>query len=266
MNLNVIRATAEGIALQAGAALRRTFGDAHQETIKTSMADIVTEGDKASEAIIVPLLRAAFPDHGIVSEEGGIGDAPSQYEYAWHIDPVDGTTNFSKNMPHYCLSIALADTELNPLVGVVYAPILGEMFSAARGYGATRNGESIHVSPVDNLAQAVVITGFPSTKKTQADLQRFITIGSAARAARVQGAAALDMCFVAMGRCEAFWEPRIHSWDVQAGALIVEEAGGRVSDFSGVTGKTAYSGAEILATNGHLHALMLNYFEENDRS
>ncbi|MDX2161145.1 MAG: inositol monophosphatase family protein [bacterium] len=257
-DLQAVRVTAEGIARRAGDVLRGFYGGAHDEHIKLNMADIVTEGDTASEAVIVSLLRAAFPAHGIISEEGADGDAPSAYTLAWHIDPIDGTTNFSKNMPHFCLSIALADADLNPLVGVVYAPALDELFSAARGQGATLNGAPIQVSAVSHSEQAVILTGFPASARDSRDLERFVRLARQVRAGRVQGAAALDLCFVAMGRCEAFWEGPIHTWDVLAGALIVEEAGGRVTDFSGGRGRTAYSGAEVLASNGHLHAWMID--------
>ncbi len=266
LELEAIRSEAARIALEAGAILMDIFGKPHDEQIKTGVWDIVTEGDKASEALIIAALRSAFPAHGIVSEENGKSDAPTQYQYAWHIDPVDGTSNYARHLPHFCVSIALADADLNPVVGVVYAPFHKELFSAARGMGATLNGVPIHVADNKELGRAIMTSGFAPRAKRAEDFARFTTIGAKVRAIRVMGAAALDMCYVAMGRTDGFWEGAVNSWDVMASALIVQEAGGRVTDFSAQTGQHVYRGEEVLATSGLLHDEIVAHFAEATRS
>jgi myo-inositol-1(or 4)-monophosphatase len=147
LNLQATREITIDIALQAGAELRRFFDQPHEEATKQNIFDIVTEGDKASEAIIVPALQAAFPDHHFVAEEGGGSGVPAEEaEYFWYIDPVDGTSNFANNIPYFAASIALADRHMNPLVGVVLNPVYNELFSAARGHGATTNPFCVRVS------------------------------------------------------------------------------------------------------------------------
>lgn len=259
MDLQAIQVTAEGIALEAGHVLRGLYGKAHQETAKLNMADIVTEGDKASEKVIVNLLRQAFPTHGIISEEGDGADHAPDAEYFWHIDPIDGTTNFSKNLPLFAVSMGLADKNMRPLVGVVYAPILNEMYSAARGFGATLNGEKLSVSQVSAAEQAVLVTGLPVTRSApEQDYAQIAAMNAKVRALRILGSGTLDLCFVAAGKLEAFWEREIHSWDVMAGLLIVEEAGGKISDWRGQQSETLFSGAEVLASNGLLHDMVLS--------
>lgn len=260
LELDAIRTEAARIALEAGAALMEIFGKPHDEQIKTGIWDIVTEADKASEAVIIAALRAAFPTHGIISEEDGVSDAPTQYDYAWHIDPVDGTSNYNRHLPHFCVSIGLADAELNPLVGVIYAPFHDELFSAARGMGATLNGEPIHVSDNAEIGRAIMVSGFAPKAKRAEDFARFTAVASQVRAIRVMGAAALDMCYVAMGRTDGVWEGGIHSWDVMAGCLIVQEAGGCVTDFSGQSGLHVYQGEQVLATSGQFHDEIVSIF------
>ncbi|HLU10167.1 MAG TPA: inositol monophosphatase family protein [Oceanobacillus sp.] len=255
MDLQSIRATAENIAVHAGETVMPFFNQPHQETIKTNIYDVVTEGDKAAEAVIIPALQEAFPQHGIVSEEGGGGlVAASEAEYSWYIDPIDGTTNFANNIPFFAISIALADRALNPLVGVVYNPVSRELYSAAKGFGATLNGNPIRVTQNDALNRAVLSTGFSYERHTQEDnnLRAWEAMLMAARDLRRFGAAALDLCFVAAGRLDGFWERYIHSWDCLAGILCVLEAGGKATDYSGGTSKLL-TGDEIVATNGLLH-------------
>jgi myo-inositol-1(or 4)-monophosphatase len=259
VNLQSIRAVAEIIAVRAGETIMPFFNQPHQETIKTNIYDVVTEGDKAAESVIIPALQDAFPEHGIMSEEGGIGlvDA-STAEYSWYVDPIDGTTNFANNIPFFAVSIALADRALNPLVGVVYNPVSRELYSAAKGCGATLNGSAIHVTRNDALNRAVLSTGFSYERHTRADnnLRAWEAMLMAARDMRRFGAAALDLCFVAAGRLDGFWERYIHSWDCLAGILCVTEAGGKATDYSGGTTKLL-TGEELVATNGLLHEEVL---------
>lgn len=255
MDLQSIRTAAEAIAVRAGEAVIPFFNQPHQEVTKSNIYDVVTEGDKASEAVIIPALQAAFPDYGIVSEEGGVGlVAPEDAEYSWHIDPIDGTTNFAANLPLFGISIALADRNLNPVVGVVYSPIYREMYSAAKGFGATLNGQPIHVTQTTALNRAVMSTGFSYHRHTVADnnLKAWETMLMNVRDMRRFGAASLDLCFVAAGRLDGYWERYLHSWDCLAGILCITEAGGKVTDYNGGT-EQLYGGDSLVATNGLLH-------------
>jgi myo-inositol-1(or 4)-monophosphatase len=253
LNLETIRQTATDIALQAGAELMRFYDQPHQEITKQNIYDLVTEGDKASEAIIVPALHKAFPDHHIVAEEGGGSGAPADAEYRWYIDPVDGTTNFANNIPYFSVSMALADRDNNPLVGVVYNPVYNELFTAARGFGATLNNKPLRVSGADSLSKAILCTGFPYTRATNQDnnLREWGAFLPIVRDLRRFGSAALDLCFVAAGRFDGFWEAHLNPWDCMAGILCIREAGGLVTDYSG--GEANLLGAELIAGNKTLH-------------
>jgi myo-inositol-1(or 4)-monophosphatase len=259
MDLQTARTAVEDIALQAGAAVMQYYGQAHQETTKSNIYDVVTEGDHASEAVIVPALRALFPDYPIISEEGGGGGDRASADYAWYVDPVDGTTNYANNIPFFSISIALAARDLNPVVGVVYNPISGELFSAARGCGASLNGTPIHVSQQIALSRSVLSSGFPTQRHTLADnnIRQWNAMLMEVRDLRRFGSAALELAFVAAGRLEGFWERHIHSWDCLAGLLLVQEAGGRTTDYDGGT-SALYTGAAIVATNGLIHERVLD--------
>ena len=255
MDLQSIRMTVEGIVVRAGEAVMPYFNQPHQEVTKSNIYDVVTEGDKASEAVIIPALKEAFPEYAILSEEGGIGlVAVEEADYCWYVDPIDGTTNFATNLPLFSISVALADRALNPLIGVVYNPVYHELFSAAKGYGTTLNGQSIHVTRTGDLSRAVLSTGFSYQRHTLQDnnLRAWEAMLMAARDLRRLGSAALDLCFVAAGRLDGYWERNIHSWDCLAGVLCVTEAGGAASDYSGGTTKL-YTGEELVATNGLVH-------------
>ena len=258
MNLQAVRGTATGIAQQAGAEVLLHLDQPHQEAIKKSVFDIVTDADQQAEAVIVAALQAAFPNHHIVGEEGGGMGAPAaEAQYFWYIDPIDGTSNFANNIPFFSVSIAMADRDLNPLVGVVYNPVSNEMFSAARGFGATRNGAEIRVSATADLEQAILCTGFPydNVTKRHTNIEAFVTLLNQTRGVRRFGSAALELCYVACGRLEGFWEATLSPWDCMAGLLIAREAGGKVTDYSG--SEIAISGAQILASNGLLHDAVL---------
>lgn len=260
MDLQTIRAAAEAIALRGGEAIMPYFNQPHQETEKSNIYDVVTEGDKAAETVILPMLREQFPDFAIVSEEGGVGLVSAEdADYCWYVDPIDGTTNFATNLPFFSVSIALADRSLNPVVGVVYNPVYGETFSAAKGYGATLNGQPIHVTTTQQLSRAVLSTGFSYQRHTVADnnLKAWEGMLMAARDMRRFGSAALDLCFVAAGRLDGYWERYLHPWDCLAGILCILEAGGQVTDYAGTTART-FSGDEVVGTNGLLHQQVLD--------
>lgn len=258
MNLQVIRGTATGIIQQAGNEVMLYYDRPHIEQTKSSVFDIVTEADKAAEKVIVEALHAAFPDHHIVGEEGGGMGAPAETAaYFWYIDPIDGTVNFANGIPFFSVSIALADRNLNPLVGVVLNPVSRELFSVAAGQGATRNGEPITVSKADSLANAIVCSGFPydATTQTRTNIEPFLAFLPITRGVRRIGSAALELSYVACGRLDGFWETQLNPWDCMAGILMVREAGGKVTDYAGR--EEQLTGAQLVASNGLLHDAML---------
>jgi myo-inositol-1(or 4)-monophosphatase len=239
-------------AREAGAILRPEFDRPKQISYKGEV-DIVTESDRRSEALIVARLRKHFPDHAIIAEEGSGGTAGGA-KYCWHVDPLDGTTNFAHGYPCFAVSIGLAE-QGQPVAGVVFNPVSDEMFTAARGEGAYLNGKRIHVSPIEKLAYSLVATGFPThQRKRSANINYYWEFTLRSHGVRRDGSAALDLCSVACGRFEAFWEFGLHSWDTAAGVLLVQEAGGRVTDMNG--GPYHLGGPEMLATNGRIHGEM----------
>lgn len=256
---------AVAIAREAGALVREGFGGLGKVDFKGAV-NPVTETDRASERLILERLRARFPSHRILGEEYGEtpGDDASVGPACpmWFIDPLDGTNNFAHGLPHFAISLALR-VEGAMVVGVVYDPLRDEMFAALRGAGATCNGRPIHVSTTQKLQDAFLATGFPYDRRVAASnnvrtLDDFLRRSQGVRRA---GSAALDLAYVACGRFDGFWEPRLSPWDVAAGALLVEEAGGCVSDFGG--GRTRLlSGEEVVASNGHIHREMLRVLRE----
>jgi myo-inositol-1(or 4)-monophosphatase len=244
---------------EAGAYLRERFGQPHDVRFKGTV-DLVTEADKGAETLIAARLRAAFPDHRLLGEEGARGADAGRgggeaSPYGWLVDPLDGTTNYAHGLPHFAVSIALEHAG-SPLVGVVYDPIRDELFAAARGKGATRNGDPIRVSTTDGLVRALLATGF-SYDLAERDLQAaaWRLFLPRVQAIRQTGSAALNLCYVAAGRLDGYWERPLSPWDMAAGALIVAEAGGRVSDFA--DGPFRPYGAEVVASNGPLHPELL---------
>jgi myo-inositol-1(or 4)-monophosphatase len=214
-------------------------------------ADIVTQADKRSERFIVDRLTQYFPDHSIAAEEGTGHDSASASEFRWHVDPLDGTTNYAHGYPCFCVSIGLAQRE-TMLAGVVFNPFYNELFAAARGKGATLNGKPIHVSKVDKLATSLLCTGFPAHKRVASpNIHYYWDFTLRSHGVRRDGSAALDLASVAAGRFEGFWEFGLNKWDTAAGVLLVEEAGGKVTDFDGHP--YALGGPVILATNGLVH-------------
>jgi myo-inositol-1(or 4)-monophosphatase len=239
-------------AREAGALLRAEFDRPKQITYKGEV-DIVTESDRRSEEIVVGRLRRYFPQHEIVAEEGS-GGPTGKARYRWHVDPLDGTTNFAHGYPCFGVSIGLLE-DGEPIVGVVFNPVSGELFSAARGEGAHLDHKPIHVSPIDTLATSLLVTGFPPDQRSQqTNIAYYAGFTLRTHGVRRDGSAALDLCGVAAGRFEAFWEFGLKSWDTAAGMLLVKEAGGMVTDFSG---QPYHPGdRELLASNGRIHSEM----------
>lgn len=221
---------------------------------KKGAIDLVTELDTASETLIRERLLAHYPDVPVVAEEQG-GSAPAA-GLVWYVDPLDGTTNFAHGHPFFAVSIALCDGR-EPLVGVVVAPALNTVHAAARGLGAERNGEPCEVAKTTHLADALGATGFPYDRATNPDnnLREFAALKLKTRGVRRCGSAALDLCLVADGTYGFYWEQRLAPWDLAAGACIVAEAGGRVTDWSGAPFEPRVG--QIAATNGPLHDELL---------
>lgn len=221
--------------------------------------DLVTEADIASEKQIIDTIRDRFPDHQILAEESGLNKA-KQSMCQWIIDPLDGTTNFAHRLPIFSVSIAFAvNSEI--LIGIVLNPVSGELFSAIRGKGATLNGGSIKVSTQEAISESLLVTGFPYDSKMNLIrlMLRFEKCMKASRGIRRLGSAALDLCFVACGRFDGFWEEGLKPWDTAAGYLIAREAGATVTDFSGAY--YSLDKKEILATNGLIHTAMKTLME-----
>ncbi|MEZ5294003.1 MAG: inositol monophosphatase family protein [Vicinamibacterales bacterium] len=246
-------ATAIEVVTAAGAIQRARFGTGVRVDKKGAI-DLVTEVDVEVERAARALLTARFPDHDILAEE--LGGGRSGASHRWVFDPLDGTTNFAHGVPIFCASLAL-EIDGEAVVGAVYDPIRQELFTAERGVGAWLNGEPIHVSATATLIDALLVTGFPyDVHETLADVMAmFAAYVGQARAIRRLGSAALDLCWVAAGRMDGFWEERLQPWDTRAGALIVEQAGGRVSGMDGRPWDP--EGGHLLASNGHLHEQML---------
>ena len=218
-------------------------------------ANLVTIADRKSEELIIGGILGRYPTHSVLAEESGVTQPGATIQ--WIIDPLDGTTNYAHGYPFYCVSIAVEDKG-GVCCGAVYDPVRQEMFSAARGGGAYCNGERIRVSDVDRLSRALLITGFPYNfrERLETILDQFRKFLVASQAVRRGGSAALDLCYVAAGRLDGFWELNLQPWDTAAGRIILEEAGGRITDFSG--GPFSIYMKEILASNGPLHDEMIS--------
>ncbi len=216
--------------------------------------DLVTKVDRQSEEVIVSIIRKAYPDHQILAEEGTNQAGTSKYR--WIIDPLDGTTNYAHSFPCFAVSIGLeASGEM--AVGVVYDPVRDECFTAMAGGGAYLNGRAIHVSRIDKLNSALLATGFPYDRRKHPDdyLELFRKFMMKAQEIRRPGSASIDLCYLASGRLDGFWECKLKPWDVAAAEVIVREAGGRISDFKG--NKFSIFGNETLASNGSIHDEMV---------
>lgn len=243
----------ERLARQAGQILRAGYEQEHQVDYK-GVIDLVTEIDRQSEDYLLGEIRKSFPDHHILAEEsGGSRDGEDQ----WYIDPLDGTVNYAHNIPFFSVSIAYASNGTMSL-GAVYDPMRDEMFSAERGKGAHLNGRLLRVSRAVELQKSLLVTGFPydAWDSEFANFDNFVKFSKLSRGVRRLGSAALDMCYVAAGRFDGFWELALNSWDVAAGGLICEEAGARVTN---VYGDADYISPpqSVVATTPGIHARML---------
>lgn len=250
-----VLALAERLARAAGAIQRERYETDVRIATKSAAIDLVTEVDHACEALIVETLRAERPDDAVLAEEGR-GQDRTDAAWRWIIDPLDGTTNYAHGYPRFCVSIGVEHHGVRS-VGVVYDPLLEEIYTAVRGKGSFLNGRRLRVSEETELGRSLVATGFAyDVRHNPADnLDHFAAFVKNARAVRRDGSAALDLCYLAAGRFDGFWELQLHPWDVAAGFLIVEEAGGRVSDRAG--GPPPRTGRDTVASNGRIHAAML---------
>ena len=256
-------AAAEGIAREGGEVLMRHLlrPDDLGTTSKGCPIELVTIADRAAEEVVVGRLQALYPDHAVLAEEGVLtpeGESShDDSEFMWIVDPLDGTTNFVHGLPFFAVAIALAVAG-EPVVGVVHAPALGVTYTGAKGGGAFRNGEPLTVSTTTELGSALVATGFSYNRSevgVDDNLERFGRALHATRDVRRFGSAELDLCAVAAGQYDAYWELYLSPYDVAAGAVVVSEAGGKVTDLEG--GKDWLYGGQILASNGSLHESML---------
>ena len=244
------------IAREAGALLMGYF----QRRVKVEYkgdVDLVTEADRASEALITRRIRERWPGHNILGEEGTRTEQGS--EYRWYVDPLDGTTNFAHGFPVFCVSLGLEHND-ERVAAVIFDPTRDEMFTAQKGGGAFLNGRPIHVSTISNLAECLVATGFPSHKRHKnPNIFFYHQITLKTHGVRRAGSAALDLCDVACGRFDGFWEFNLNPWDTAAGVLMVEEAGGRVTRFDGQPFRI--DSHETLASNGLVHEALLREFQ-----
>lgn len=255
-----LKATAIEAARRGGAILqecaRTGFCIEHKDAV-----NLVTDADRLAEQAIVEAIRQAYPSHQVLAEERGLqvgGASP----YKWVIDPLDGTTNFAHGYPAYCVSIGL-EHEGRGILGVVFDPTREEWFVAEAGGGAYLNGTPVRVSQARTLDVALLVTGFAYDirESAQNNLDHFARFALRAQGLRRTGTAALDLCYVAAGRFDGFWEIKLHPWDTAAGTLIVQEAGGRVTDLKG--GPFSIYGNEIVASNGLIHDEMLGVLRQN---
>jgi myo-inositol-1(or 4)-monophosphatase len=245
------------VAQEAGKVLREEMERPPTIAYKGDF-DLVTQADRRSEALIVSRLQKYFPDHAVAAEEGTGKDTSS--DYRWHVDPLDGTTNFAHGYPCFCVSMALAHkNEL--LLGVIYNPVYNELFTAARGEGAVFNGRKIHCSKIDAVKNSLLCTGFPNhDRQSLTNIHYYSDFTLRSHGVRRDGSAALDLAYVAMGRLDSFWEFGLKAWDTAAGVILVEEAGGKVTDMLGQP--YALGGPSILASNGLIHAEMVKVAAE----
>jgi myo-inositol-1(or 4)-monophosphatase len=249
--------TAIDIAREAGALLSHHFERRVSFELKGEY-DLVTVADRASEALIVERLRSHFPSHSIVAEEGGGHNGSS--EYRWHVDPLDGTTNFAHGFPVYNVTLAL-EREGELICGVILDPTRPELFTAERGSGAYLNNRRIQVSKCARIEDALVATGFPSRKRhLNVNIHFYYQMAMLTHGVRRAGAAAIDLAYVACGRLDGFWEFGLNSWDMAAGLLLVAEAGGACSDMTGAP--SSLHGPHLLVDNGIIHDQILQLFGE----
>lgn len=264
-NISQLTLVALQAALKAGEILRKGFGTSFEIQAKKGSHDLVTACDKASELCIIETIKERFPNHSFLAEESGYS-AQEKTSVLWIIDPLDGTFNFARNIPLFAISIAaLIDGETK--IGVIYHPLLNELFVAEKGQGAYLNGAKLSVSSTKGFKNAIGATSFPDITKENLShyLEQFVHLASLGSPVRDLGSAALELAYVAAGRLDAYWHDGLYPWDIAAGKLLIEESGGSVTDFRGdkhiIFSSSSFQGAtSILATNGLLHKELLGYF------
>jgi myo-inositol-1(or 4)-monophosphatase len=244
----------ERLAREAGAILRAGYSKEHQVNYK-GVIDLVTEVDHQSEAFLLGEIKTLFPDHHIVAEESGVIQGDD--EHSWFVDPLDGTVNYAHNIPIFCVSVAYA-SQGSLILGAVYDPMRDEMFMAERGRGAYLNDKPLRVSAVTELQKSLLVTGFPydAWNTRQDNFANFVHFAKLTQGVRRLGSAALDLCYVAAGRFDGFWEMSLKPWDVAAGGLICEEAGAQVTNVSGARDYLSSPQSVVAATPG-IHDRML---------
>jgi myo-inositol-1(or 4)-monophosphatase len=252
--MDAFESAARVAADRAGAIIKRRWQDRGPVELKSSPVDLVTEVDRACEQAILGVLGSAFPDHAFLAEESGVHGS---HEFVWIVDPLDGTTNFAHGYPQVSIAIALRRRG-ESLFGLVYDPVREELFIGRRGGGATLNDRHLRVSAAPDLASSLLASGFPYDRREHADyyLSFFKAFMLRTQGIRRAGSAALDLCWVAAGRVDGFWEWKLKPWDTSAGVLIVEEAGGRASDFRGESFDAF--GEQTLASNSLIHQEMID--------
>jgi myo-inositol-1(or 4)-monophosphatase len=257
MNLEPFKQTAIEAARKSAKILRSRFGNISRIRQKEN-TEIVTEADTESEEVIISTIHTEFPDHAVLGEECGLIKGAS--EYKWIVDPLDGTLNFAHQIPIFSISIALVVRD-TIVLGIILDPVSDELYTAVRGLGAQLNDEPIQVSATRTIAESLLVTGFPYNVREifEPVMIRYASCLKASQGMRRLGSAALDLCYVACGRFEGFWEQNLKPWDSAAGALMVVEAGGRVTTFADRPYTVEH--AEILATNGLIHKEMLGLLE-----
>ena len=249
------------IAIEAARAAGEIIKDNHTKEVHVDYkgaVNLVTNVDRQCEKTIVETIWKEYPDHEILAEEGyGSG---KKFPLKWIIDPLDGTTNYTHRFPFFCVSIGL-EIKGEMALGVVYDPVRSELFLAEKGKGAFLNGQPIRISSTDDLTRSLLVTGFSYDVRETADnnLNHFCDFSIRAQGVRRTGSAAMDFCYVAMGRFDGFWELKLHPWDSAAGSLLVQEAGGRVTDFSGKS-FSVYS-KDVIASNGKIHDEMVKVIQ-----
>lgn len=243
-------------AQAAGKLLRSGFGTSYEISSKPGRQNLVTEYDKKAEALIIEMIRSQFPSHNFLAEESGASKT-QKGEVLWVIDPLDGTVNFAHNIPLFAVSIA-ATAGKEILSGVIYQPMTDELFIAEKGKGAYLNGQKLQVSATTNIEMAILATGFPYNvdENPLGCIDTFTSLVRLGIPIRRFGAAAIDLAYVAAGRFDAYWEVLLHPWDMAAGKLLIEEAGGRVTHYDGSDHKI-FDHSTLLASNGILHPTML---------
>lgn len=261
MDLELVKKVGIAAAYKGQRVLLSHFNSGKSKVDKKGAIDLVTEADTESEKTIIGTLKKTFPDHTVLAEESGLNKGEADHK--WIVDPLDGTTNFAHRLGLFAISIAFALSG-DTVIAIVLSPVTGELFTAVKGQGAELNGRPINVSNAQTVSESLLVTGFPYnlTNGFNPLMTRFSNCLKASQGVRRLGSAALDLCFIACGRFDGFWEQNLKPWDTAAGELIAREAGGTVTDFSNQPFDIYKN--EILATNGNVHEEMLLLLELKD--